>query len=338
MNNKGTKAPAAQKRGFYIALYSILAALLVLAAVISYNNYTAVNRAREMRVQIAEEELRAQIAEEELQAANASQVQSYLAQSGTRTTPTSPPTAPRNERPAPRTAPEGTAAPRTESTAPTQQPATTPGAPASSPAPARPASSAETEPPAEQQQTPAPNESPAPVQQSEAEPAEPATPATPDSTPIPPPSRTSELAPPIAEVFTEGDMMRWPVLGEVVMDYSRDAMVYDRTLEHFRTNDILCIATDIGTPVHAAAGGVVQSVTHTRELGNRIVLDHGNGWMTSYNQLQDGVLVREGEVVDAGQVIGGVGAPSLYYVLLGNHLGFAVSHNDNYLDPKQLLE
>ena len=132
--------------------------------------------------------------------------------------------------------------------------------------------------------------------------------------------------------------MRWPVLGEVVMDFSADRLIFDRTLEQFRTNAIMCIATDIGTPVHAATGGRVVSVTHSREMGNTIVLDHGNGWTTSYSQLQDGVLVRPGDVVTSGQVIGGVGAPTLYYVLLGSHLGFAVAHNDVHRDPTLLLE
>ena len=329
MNNKGTKTSVAQKRGFYIALYSILAALLILAAVISYNNYTAVNRAREMR---------AQIAAEELLAVSASQVESYLTQptrspaATPRSNAPSSGTTPRNEpnvtaTPAPRTAPAAPA-PRTNPATPAEQPA----APQPAPAPV-----AEGEEQPNQQagpvQTPVPSADP--VQHSENEPADSS------SAPIPPPSgrnRSSELAPPIAEVFTEGDMMRWPVLGEVVMDFSSGALVYDRTLEQYRTNDILCIATDIGTPVLAAAGGVVRTVKNTRELGNTIVLDHGNGWATFYSQLQDGVLVSEGDVVTAGQVIGGVGSPSLYYVLLGNHLGFSVSYNDSFIDPKQLLE
>ena len=329
MNNKGSKEPVAQKRGFYIALYSILAALLVLAGVISYNNYTAVNRAREMR---------AQIAADELHAVSASQVQDYLTQHAARTAPSPTPAVPRNTTPSPGTAPR--TAPAVPGVTATPAPRTTPTAPSGQPTPnanPSPAPSAETQPTPEQ---PAPNASPAPstntapAQQPEAEPA------APSSTPIPPPrnNRSSEVAPPLIEVFTEGDTMRWPVLGEVVMDFSNDRMVYDRTLEQFRTNDILCIATDIGTPVHAAAGGVVKSVTQSRELGNTIMLDHGNGWTTSYSQLQDGVLVREGDTVSTGQVIGGVGAPSLYYVLLGNHLGFKVSHNDSYLDPKMLLE
>ena len=345
MNNKATKETVVQKRGFYIALYSILAALLILAAVISYNNYTAVTKAREIR---------AQIAAEDLQAVGASQVESYLASraaptheppsSGTspglratpapRSAPVTPAPRPVPVTPAPGTAP---AAPRTAPTVPAQQPApaTNPTPAQSTPAQSTPSAGAQAQ-PVETTQSSTPNTSPATGGQQEKE-NESADPNAILNTPTRN-NRTSEFASPIVEVFTEGNTMRWPVLGEVVMDYSSDHMVYDRTLEQFRTNNVLCIATDIGTPVQAAAGGVVRSVTNSRELGNTIILDHGNGWSTFYSQLQDGVLVKEGDVVNAGQVIGGVGAPSLYYVLLGNHLGFSVSYNDSYLDPKQLLE
>jgi len=325
MNSKVLKEPVAQKRGFYIALYCILAALLVLAAVISYNNYTAVTKAREMR---------AQIAAEELWEANFSPVESFLAQAGTSaaTTP-----APGSTSPSQRTTPGVTVTPvpRPSPVTHAGQPAPPAPSPAPSPVPTQSVPSAATPQQSEQPpKTPVPSVNAAPAEQ----PAVPSAAPSGESGSSSQNNRSSELAPPIVEIFTEGNTMRWPVLGEVVMDYSSDIMVYDRTLEQFRTNDVLCIATDIGTPVHAAAGGVVRSVTSSRELGNTVALDHGNGWVTSYSQLQDGVLVKEGDVVNAGQAIGGVGAPSLYYVLLGNHLGFSVSHNDNYLDPKHLLE
>ena len=138
--------------------------------------------------------------------------------------------------------------------------------------------------------------------------------------------------------FTDDTRMIWPVAGEIVMEFSMDRLIHDKTLDQFRTNDNICISADLGSQVLAAAEGKVQSVSRCREHGNAVVIDHGNGWVTTYRQLQDGVLVQEGDIVRSGQVIGGVGSPSIYSVLLGNHVSFQVARNDEIIDPRTILE
>ena len=138
-------------------------------------------------------------------------------------------------------------------------------------------------------------------------------------------------------IFNEGDTMTWPVTGEVVMAFSADHVIYDRTLDQYRTNDSLSIAAALGTEVRAAAEGVVTEITSSRENGRTVVVDHGNGWRTTYSQLQDNVPVSVGSVVRQGQILGGVGEPSLYSVLLGPHLEFAVLKDNVALNPKDVL-
>ncbi|MDR1067054.1 MAG: peptidoglycan DD-metalloendopeptidase family protein [Clostridiales bacterium] len=138
--------------------------------------------------------------------------------------------------------------------------------------------------------------------------------------------------------FSENSKMSWPVLGDIVMDYSDSHAIYDKTLDQYRTNDILCIGADIGSQVVASAEGVVVKTANTKENGNLIVIDHGNGWTTTYSQLQDGLLVKEGDLVKKGQIIGGVNNPSIYSVLLGNHLGFKVAKNSVPVNPLSVLE
>jgi len=137
--------------------------------------------------------------------------------------------------------------------------------------------------------------------------------------------------------FTEGDTMHWPVLGEVVMDFAMDRLVFDATLDQWRVNDVLAIGANRGDTVRAAAPGRVQEVTQTRQFGQRVVIDHGNGWLTTYSQLDPDVVVDEGDVVSRGQIIGSVGSPSIFTVRLGYHLGFAVTNNDAPVDPNSLL-
>jgi len=122
------------------------------------------------------------------------------------------------------------------------------------------------------------------------------------------------------------------------MNFSDDHAIYDKTLDQFRTNDSICIAADVGSQVCASAEGVVKSISHSRETGNAIVIDNGNGWTTTYSQLQDNTLVAEGDVVKEGQVIGGVASPSIYSVLLGNHVEFKVMKDEQLVNPVSVLE
>jgi len=136
--------------------------------------------------------------------------------------------------------------------------------------------------------------------------------------------------------FTDSDRMEWPVFGDILMDYSVDHLIFDKTLAQYRTNDVLCIAADLGADVKAAAAGRVLDLKLTRESGKTVVIGHGNGWSTTYSQLGS-VNVNVGDVVEAGDVIGTIGEPSIYKVLLGSHLGFTVAKDDAVRNPKDLL-
>lgn len=142
---------------------------------------------------------------------------------------------------------------------------------------------------------------------------------------------------PVFSLFDDTKEMSWPVIGQVIMDYSVETAIYDKTLEQYRTNDSVCIAAPVGTDVTASAEGIVQSITNDSVNGNSVVINHGNGWMSTYSQLQDNILVTEGEVVCEGDVIGSVGEPSNYSVSLGSHLDFKLTKDDVSTDPKVVL-
>jgi len=143
---------------------------------------------------------------------------------------------------------------------------------------------------------------------------------------------------PVFREFTEATSMVWPVVGEIVMNYRTDGFVFDPTLNHYRTNDTMKISAVQGTAVRASAEGIVSNVFYTRETGNVVEIDHGNGWATTYSQLQDNVLVAEGDVVLAGAVIGQVSSPSPAVSGLGDNMGFRVTSDGVSVNPLSLLE
>lgn len=75
-----------------------------------------------------------------------------------------------------------------------------------------------------------------------------------------------------------------------------------------------------GTPVLAAAGGVVVGVERHPEYGNLLTLDHGNDLLTRYAHLSQ-VLVKPGDIVRRQQEVGLVGSTGRS---TGPHLHFEV--------------
>jgi len=137
--------------------------------------------------------------------------------------------------------------------------------------------------------------------------------------------------------FAEGDNMQWPLYGETVMPFSIDALIYDPTLDQFRTNDNLRIAANEGDPVRAGAYGRVIATGRNVRQGNYITIDHGNGWVATYGQLMDSMLVSEGDIVSSGQVIGGVGQPSIFGSAHGTHVHLRIQRDDQPINPYYVL-
>lgn len=137
--------------------------------------------------------------------------------------------------------------------------------------------------------------------------------------------------------FEDGQEMSWPVFGRIVMNYSADTAIYDKTLDLYRTNNSISIEANAGEDVFASAGGIVEDVFVDNEKGVSIVLNHGNGWLSTYSQLEDNVSLSIGDVVSEGQIIGNVGLPSNYSVSLGSHLDFKVTKGEISADPTLIL-
>ena len=88
-----------------------------------------------------------------------------------------------------------------------------------------------------------------------------------------------------------------------------------------------------GTPVVAAAGGVVATVAYVAEYGNIVDVDHDNGLTSRYAHLSRSV-VRVGDVVMKGQKIALVGNTGR---TTGPHLHFEVREKGIPLNPNKFL-
>ncbi len=89
------------------------------------------------------------------------------------------------------------------------------------------------------------------------------------------------------------------------------------------------ISVSYGSPVYATASGKVIRARSSQENGKYIVIKHINNITTVYLHLSS-ILVREGDFVKKGQIIGKVGDSGL---ATGPHLHYEVTYNGRPIDP-----
>jgi hypothetical protein len=92
----------------------------------------------------------------------------------------------------------------------------------------------------------------------------------------------------------------------------------------------------IGTPIYAAADGVVELVRPNRTVGfgNLITLSHSYGFKTLYAHLSR-MIVTQGSFVQKGQLIGYLGNTGYS---TGPHLHYEVRYLNRPLDPMSFVE
>jgi len=90
---------------------------------------------------------------------------------------------------------------------------------------------------------------------------------------------------------------------------------------------------DVGTAIHAAAGGVVLFTEFHQQYGNMVEIDHGRGLITRYAHSSK-VLVRAGDIVKRGQAIALVGTSGRS---TGPHLHFEVLLDGAPQNPAKFL-
>jgi len=88
-----------------------------------------------------------------------------------------------------------------------------------------------------------------------------------------------------------------------------------------------------GTPIYAAAGGIVSTAEQTPDYGKIVKIDHGSGLETRYAHASK-LFVRAGERVEKGQKIAEVGSTGRS---TGPHLHYEIRLAGNPLDPRKYL-
>lgn len=136
--------------------------------------------------------------------------------------------------------------------------------------------------------------------------------------------------------FGDTDTLVWPVVGNVLINYSMDKTVYFPTLDQYKYNPAIVIAANEGDMITAAAAGKVTSVFEDPQIGQAVTMDLGNGYEITYGQLKE-ILVSEGSYVSMGDMIASVAAPTKYYSIEGTNVYFKLTKDGNPVNPMTRL-
>jgi murein DD-endopeptidase MepM/ murein hydrolase activator NlpD len=90
---------------------------------------------------------------------------------------------------------------------------------------------------------------------------------------------------------------------------------------------------EVGSPIVAAAGGVVVAAERHPQYGNLVEVDHGNDYTTRYAHCER-ILVSLGQVVKRGQKVATLGTTGRS---TGPHLHFEVRYRGAAQNPSQFL-
>jgi murein DD-endopeptidase MepM/ murein hydrolase activator NlpD len=124
-----------------------------------------------------------------------------------------------------------------------------------------------------------------------------------------------------------------PTAGWLTSGFSKSRMhpLHNRPLPHAGVD----ISAPKGTPIFAAAKGKVVEAGWSAGYGLTVVVDHGYGYTTLYGHCSK-ILVRPGQPVKRGEVLGQVGAtgiatsPHLHYEV---RINGALQNPTNYILP-----
>jgi murein DD-endopeptidase MepM/ murein hydrolase activator NlpD len=117
-----------------------------------------------------------------------------------------------------------------------------------------------------------------------------------------------------------------PVPGVITSKYGRRRDPINSQLAFHNGVDI---RGRMGTDVKATADGKVFELGNDKSIGRFVIIDHKNGFKTTFGHLKK-ILVKRGEKVRRGQIIGLLGNSGRS---TGPHVHYAVSYKNKLVDP-----
>lgn len=128
-------------------------------------------------------------------------------------------------------------------------------------------------------------------------------------------------------------LARLPLAGSPVKGFG---FAYWPVFGDYRYHPGLDIAAPVNASVNSVLDGRVTGVDHSSAWAYRVTVEHGDGWSSIYGNLGQ-VVVKEGDTVKVGQLLGRVGQPGAAENNDGPHLHLEMRKNQSAQDPTNYL-
>jgi beta-lactamase regulating signal transducer with metallopeptidase domain len=120
-----------------------------------------------------------------------------------------------------------------------------------------------------------------------------------------------------------------------VGDYEKVYLEFGETNPNKRIHKGIDFKANIGTEIVATADGVVTTVEfHDKGYGNRVIIDHGDSYVTLYAHMKN-FTVKTGDKVKRGDVIGMVGSTGYS---TASHLHYEVHKGGKPVNPQNYIK
>lgn len=130
-----------------------------------------------------------------------------------------------------------------------------------------------------------------------------------------------------------------PTHGSLSKKHDTETLVYSLTMNDYRTHTGIDIVATVGSPVYAAAEGIVGDIWEDPLMGRCMIVSHSGGMTTVYKNLSPDLPagIEAGAVVNEGDIIAAVGETAMIESADEPHLHFEVILNGEYADPLNYL-
>lgn len=128
------------------------------------------------------------------------------------------------------------------------------------------------------------------------------------------------------------------VPGDILTAFSEEDLVQSKTFGDWRTHTGVDFLANVGDTVSAIAAGKVTDVRLDEMMGQTVVIEHANGYTSTYCNLAAEGLCKKGATVTLGEKIGVIGQTAVAECLDPPHLHLELRCDDKLLDPMSVLK
>lgn len=129
----------------------------------------------------------------------------------------------------------------------------------------------------------------------------------------------------------------WPISSKVIREYSKDSLIYSKTMGMWLIHNGIDIKAVLGDEVKAIADGQVISINSDSFYGNVVKIKHKNGYVSIYAGLANIDLPELNKKIVQGECIGKVGNTVYGESEEETHIHFEITKDGANINPEEVL-